>query len=83
MITIIEMVTHVAARVKRVVVNQVTHVAVRVKRVVVNQEIHIALRVKQVVAKYTCCSQSCLHFSMCARHPCARAMLTFSASFQV
>ena len=24
----------------------------------------------------------CLHFSMCARHPCARAMLIFSVPFQ-
>ena len=26
---------------------------------------------------------NCLHFSMCARHPCAGAMLIFSVSFQV
>ena len=26
--------------------------------------------------------KACLHFSMCARHPCAGAMLIFSVSFQ-
>jgi len=28
-------------------------------------------------------SQKCLHFSICACHPCAGAILIFSVSFQV
>ena len=33
-------------------------------------------------ADSTTCSKNCVHFSICACHPCAGAMLIFSVSFQ-
>ncbi len=40
------------------------------------------LRAKQRLTQPSGCQHYCLHFSICACHPCAGAMLIFSVSFQ-
>ena len=42
---------------------------------------HARIHVR-TVCTHACMYNNCLHFSMCACHPCAGAMLIFSVSFQ-
>ena len=47
----------------------------------VEEQIRFDLQTQHVLASQGD-SFRCLHFSICARHPCAGAMLVFSVSFQ-
>ena len=71
--------TRAARRCKQIVVIHTLYVCIIIVLIIMI----IIIIIMCIIIMVLCLHKYCLHFSMCACHPCTGAMLIFSVSFQV